>query len=47
MKQRDRLFDRVIKGLAEAKAHEEAMAAQKTKAPDDMEEGWESLVIDE
>jgi hypothetical protein len=47
MKQRDRLFDRVIKGLAEAKAHEEGMAAQKTKAPDDMEEGWESLVIDE
>jgi hypothetical protein len=49
MKQRERLFDRVIKSLAEA-ANEEKITAEKTektKAPDDMQEGWESLVIDE
>jgi hypothetical protein len=45
-KQSDHLFNRVIKGLTEAKANEELMA-QKTKSADDMQEGWESLVIDE
>ena len=49
MRQRDRLFNRVMKSLAEAANEEKLIAAktEKTKAPDDMEEGWESLVIDE